>query len=207
MAETIYLLRHGETVWNRDRRIQGQLDAPLTRRGTDQAWAMGRRLRALLEEAPGGRAPSLQVSPLGRCRQSAALVCEAAGLDYAAADFRPELMELHYGAWQGLRKPDLRRQQPELWAAREADRWLFAPEGGESYARAAERIGAWLESTREIAGTLVVLLHGGTSILARGLYRKLDSDELLAQDFPQDAFYRLAQGTAARIDCEAVDAG
>lgn len=197
MAEAIYLLRHGQTVWNNDRRIQGQLDAPLTRLGTDQAWAMGETLRELL----AGEAPaSLQVSPLGRCRQSAALVCEAAGLDYGAADFRPELMELHYGVWQGLRKPDLRRQQPELWSRREADRWSFAPEGGESYALASQRIAAWLARLDEVEGNVVAVLHGGTSILARGLYAGLAPAELLAQDFPQDAFYRLAGGSVARFD-------
>ena len=197
MAEAVFLLRHGETVWNRDRRIQGQLDAPLTRLGTEQAWAMGEALREALN---GERPAALQVSPLGRCRQSAALVCEAAGLEFSSADFRSELMELHYGAWQGQRKPDLRRQEPEAWARREADRWSFTPEGGESYAKASERIGAWLEGLAAEPGIVVAVLHGGTSILARGLYQKLAPDALLAQDFPQNAFYRLAAGTVARFD-------
>ncbi|MEX0759183.1 MAG: histidine phosphatase family protein [Tistlia sp.] len=197
MAEAIYLLRHGETVWNRDRRIQGQLDAPLTRLGTEQAWAMGETLRELLQDRPPA---ALQVSTLGRCRQSAALVCEAAGLDFAAADFRPELMELHYGAWQGQRKPDLRRAQPELWARRESERWTFAPEGGESYAQASRRIADWLERLKRQEGTVVAVLHGGTSILARGLYAGLAPAGLLAQDFPQNAFYRLAAGTVTRFD-------
>ncbi|SMF32499.1 probable phosphoglycerate mutase [Tistlia consotensis] len=196
MAEAIYLLRHGETVWNRTRRIQGQLDAPLTRLGTEQAWAMGESLRPLL----GGERPNLQVSTLGRCRQSAALVCEAAGLDFDSAEFLPELMELHFGAWQGLRKPDLRRQQPELWARREADRWSFAPEGGESYAKASRRIADWLERIRSLPGIVVVVLHGGTSMLARGLYAGLAPAEIVTQDFPQDAFYRLAAGTVARFE-------
>lgn len=196
MAEAIYLLRHGETVWNRARRIQGQLDAPLTRRGTEQAWAMGETLRDLLD----GAEPSLQVSTLGRCRQSAALVCEAAGLDFDSAAFRPELVELHYGSWQGLRKPDLRREQPELWARREADRWSFTPEGGESYAKASRRIADWLDEAQRLPGVVVVVLHGGTSLLARGLYAGLEPAEIITQDFPQDAFYRLAGGTIARFE-------
>lgn len=197
MAEAIYLLRHGETVWNRARRIQGQLDAPLTRLGTEQAWAMGETLREVLA---GDKPSALHVSTLGRCRQSAALVCEAAGLDFDAADFRPALMELHYGAWQGLRKPDLRREQPEAWARRESDRWSFTPEGGESYAKAACRIADWLEHTQRIEGIVVVVLHGGTSILARGLYAGLRPAEILGQDFPQNAFYRLSGGTVARFE-------
>ena len=197
MAEAIFLLRHGETVWNLDRRIQGQLDAPLTRLGTEQAWAMGQTLRELL----GGERPrTLQVSTLGRCRQSAALVCEAAGMAFSEAEFLPELMELHYGVWQGLRKPDLRRQQPELWARREADRWRFAPEGGESYMGASRRIGDWLERAQRLEGVVVAVLHGGTSLLARGLYARLDPAEIVRQDFPQNAFYRLSQGSVARFE-------
>jgi len=196
MAEAIFLLRHGETVWNRERRIQGQLDAPLTRLGTEQAWAMGETLRELL----GGEQPrSLQVSTLGRCRQSAALVCEAAGAAFDRAEFLPELMELHHGVWQGLRKPDLRRRHPKLWAQRKADRWSFAPEGGESYARASARIADWLERAARLDGVVVAVLHGGTSLLARGLYAGLTPAEMLTQDFPQDAFYRLSQGSVARF--------
>ncbi|MBL8705407.1 MAG: histidine phosphatase family protein, partial [Rhodospirillales bacterium] len=65
----IYLLRHGETLWNAEGRIQGQRDSVLSPRGERQASAMGRRLAGLLN----GRADvALVSSPLGRTRQTAA---------------------------------------------------------------------------------------------------------------------------------------
>jgi probable phosphoglycerate mutase len=61
----ILLVRHGETEWNRERRIQGRLDSPLTERGVAQARAMG-RLVASLPDATSAR---IVASPLGRAQQ------------------------------------------------------------------------------------------------------------------------------------------
>ena len=66
----IFLVRHGETVWNRSGHYQGQLDAPLTENGQDQARAVGRLARQIFDER--GIMP-FYCSPLGRCRQTAVL--------------------------------------------------------------------------------------------------------------------------------------
>ena len=66
LAAPLYMLRHGETAWNTERRMQGTKDSALTDRGRAQALAMGRTLRAELAQTPG---PTLFLrSPLGRAR-------------------------------------------------------------------------------------------------------------------------------------------
>src|SRR3546814_12032313 len=99
MTAIIYLLRHGETTWNRAGRLQGQLDAPLTRLGLVQIDAVGRALAGLLN----GSRFRLVASPLGRPRQSAAIVAEHTGVDYEAIEWdrRPKLRSAPWRARGG----------------------------------------------------------------------------------------------------------
>ena len=88
---------------------------------------------------------------------------------------------------------------PDAWAAREADRWHHQRLGGESFAQLAARIGAFL---RDAEGDAIVVSHGAAGRVLRGLYGRLAHDEILALDEPQDAIFRLTQGTVARFDHE-----
>jgi broad specificity phosphatase PhoE len=72
MATEIYLLRHGETEWNTQGRYHGTLDSPLTRRGRKQAEDVGRLLSAILK----GRNVAFYISPLGRTRETAEIICD-----------------------------------------------------------------------------------------------------------------------------------
>ena len=72
LTAPLYLLRHGETAWNLERRLQGSKDSPLTTRGREQAAAMGRALAAELACEPG---PTIFLrSPLGRTRETASFL-------------------------------------------------------------------------------------------------------------------------------------
>ena len=95
----IFLVRHGETVWNRSGHYQGQLDAPLTENGQDQARAVGHLARQIYDER--GVMP-FYCSPLGRCRQTAALICESGEIDgtHIITDLR--IQELHCGHFELL---------------------------------------------------------------------------------------------------------
>jgi broad specificity phosphatase PhoE len=193
----IYLLRHGETVWNCERRIQGHLDSPLTSRGCAQAQALGRLLARELAD-PG--ACRLVSSPLGRAWQSAVLVAEALGLEPRVIALEPRLMELNFGSWEGLLWDEVADHDPEGWRLRSADRWHFTAPGGESYAGLAVRARAWLEEVEAVddgGPPVIALCHGGTSRIVRGLYAGLDREATLDQPQPQERLYRLAGG---RID-------
>ena len=95
LTAPLYLLRHGETAWNLERRMQGSKDSALTARGREQAAAMGRALAAELAREPG---PTIFLrSPLGRTRETALIVGRALGLDPAEWRDDPRLAELGYG--------------------------------------------------------------------------------------------------------------
>src|SRR5476651_320765 len=93
----IYLFRHGETVWNAEKRAQGHLDSPLTAAGREQARIMGEGLAHELKQA--GYVPGeviVRSSPLGRVRETLAIATEAAGLAHEMASFDHRLREMSW---------------------------------------------------------------------------------------------------------------
>ena len=118
--QTIYLVRHGETEWNRAGRVQGHLDLPLTEIGREQARQAGATLASLLEGEP----PFLLLaSPLGRAQASARLILEALGPTIAEWRTDDRLREISWGRWEGLTRAEIAAREPQLWSWREADRW------------------------------------------------------------------------------------
>ena len=186
----IYLLRHGETIWNVERRLQGQGDSPLTARGVAQARALGALLCELIERP---EAFTVMASPLGRTWQTAVLVCQELGVDWRQIRFDERLKEHHFGAWQGMTWPEIESGLPDQWAARAADQWSFRPPGGESYAQVALRARQWLDEQR--ADTrLIVVGHGLAGRVLRGLYAGLQPEDIMALDEPQDSLHLLNDG-------------
>lgn len=192
----IYLLRHGETVWNTERRLQGQCDSPLTPKGIGQARDLGRLLVSQIED-PG--ACRLVSSPLGRAWQSAVLVADELGVAPQKIEMESRLVELAYGTWEGLTIGEIEQRHASDWQRRLADRWNVAAPGGESYAEMEERVAAWLSETAE-ADMTVVVCHGVTSRVLRGHYGGLAREQTLDLDEPQDSLFRLAGGLIERLD-------
>ncbi len=192
------LLRHGETEFNVADRYQGQRDSALTPRGRDQARAHGALLKTLIAEPAAWR---LVASPLGRTRATARIVCAELGLPEDAIETDARLKEIAFGAWEGLTPAEIQTRHPEAWAARCADRWHHVRPGGESFALLAARVGAFL---REVQGDTIVVGHGGAGRVLRGLYGRLSEDQIVTLDEPQDAIFRLTQGTIPHIDHGAV---
>jgi broad specificity phosphatase PhoE len=192
MATTgpLYLLRHGETIWNRAKRLQGHKDTPLTLRGVQQAKAMGKALARKLD----GVAPAVFfASPLGRTRQTAAIIADAIGHDPETIVFDDRLKEVTFGIWDGLNIEQLRTNHGETWQSRLDDKWRFVPPGGESYMQVGERVGNFLTDL-PAERPLVVVAHGAHNRVFRGLWRGLEPTKFLALDEPQDGFYQLSPG-------------
>jgi probable phosphoglycerate mutase len=186
----IYLLRHGETVANRDGRLQGRSDSPLTLKGVAQM----RAIAALLaDEIADPSRFAVVSSPLGRARRSAAIVCQALGLDTKTVSCDPRLTEYSFGQWEGLLVAEVEAAAPGAWAQREADRWSFAPPGGESYAMVAGRVGDWL-GEQAPGGRLIVVCHGAVSRVLRGLYASLPPAQSVKLTQDQTNLYRLSAG-------------
>ena len=165
----ILAIRHGETAWNRDNRIQGQLDIELNMTGR---WQAERTAEALRGEALG----AVYSSDLSRAADTAAAIARAQGL---STQLHPGLRERHFGACQGSRWSELETLQPELtelWRRRVPD---FAPPGGESLLMLRQRVLQALEevATAHLGQQIVVVTHGG---VLDTLYRLATGVELQA---------------------------
>ncbi|MCA1454349.1 histidine phosphatase family protein [Bradyrhizobium sp. BRP22] len=157
---TIYYIRHGETAWNVEGRLQGTKDVPLNDRGRTQASHAGHVLADLLARDRHDRASLPYVSsPLGRARQTMELarnVLELPPADYSLDD---RLREIAYGVWEGSTLAEMQLADPELYAKRQTAKWTMAPEGGETYASVQLRVRDWYDS---LLVDTVAVAHGGT---------------------------------------------
>jgi probable phosphoglycerate mutase len=157
----ILLIRHGETLWNREGRMQGQHDSPLTPLGLAQARQLARRLQNLEFAA-------LYASDLGRAHQTARCIADATGHEIVAD---PGLRERHFGIFEGLTHTEIKVRHPELhelFARRLPD---FAMPGGESAAQFMARCVGALEAiaARHADQRIVVVSHG---LVLDAAYRK-----------------------------------
>lgn len=194
----IYLLRHGETQWNTENRLQGQMDSPLTARGRDQVRAVARHLR---EEIGDPTRYSVISSPLGRARHSAELACGEFGLPPEVIREDARLKEVAFGLWEGQTWDEVAERDAERWRRRQQDRWGFVVPGGESYAQLSRRAGAWFAEQADEA-RLIVVCHGGVRRVLRGAYAGLRDAEIPDLDEPHTSAFRLAGGTIAEFAAE-----
>ena len=186
----IYLMRHGETTWNQLGRWQGHLDSPLTPKGIEQARAAGQFMRSKL---PNALAACIEISPLGRVRQTATILCEELGLEPSAPVVSPLLIEHSMGIWQSLTNAEVDRRYPGAREARVENRWTYVVPGGESYSLIDIRARQWLASERHAPVTIVVT-HEMLSRTIQGAYRGLTPMETLRLSHLQDRIYCLHKG-------------
>jgi len=146
----IAFVRHGQTELNRDGRLQGRIDVPLSAHGENQAHALG---RAFASE-PVARVIS---SPLLRARATADAIAAAHA---CAVEIDERLIELDYGAWDGIALADVSAGD---WAAWRADP-TFAPPGGERLTDVTARVASFC--TDVLADELVVAVSHVSPIKA-----------------------------------------
>lgn len=176
----IYFLRHGQTPFNAEGRIQGQIEVPLNETGRSQALRNGAVLAEVLTQPERF---DFVASPLLRTRQTMEIVRTAMGLPVNAYRTDDRLMEILFGAWGGMTWPEIRERDPENYARRDADMWNVAPPEGECFRELSERVMMWLS---EVKQDTVVVSHGGVSRVFRGHILKLSSAEMMRLDVPQD---------------------
>ncbi|HWR92699.1 MAG TPA: histidine phosphatase family protein [Desulfobacterales bacterium] len=165
------LIRHAETVWNRERRVQGQLDSPLTPEGERQAERWGRALRLL----PWSR---ILASDTGRAVATAAIINAHLNL---AVENDPRLRELDWGRWTSRTLARIRAEDAAEVAAQEAAGWKFRPPGGESRRQQMERSRqALIDTARRWPGAcILVVTHEG---VIKGLAHHLCGRAYVAAD-------------------------
>jgi probable phosphoglycerate mutase len=162
----VYLVRHGETQWSRDRRHTGRTDLPLTAQGEAQARSLGERLR-------GQQFALVLASPLQRALRT----CELAGFG-AVAQSDADLVEWDYGQYEGMRSSEIRSRDP---------RWLLFRDGcpgGESPAQVAERADRVVARVRAVNGAALLFssAHLLRALAARWLGLDVAGGALLRLD-------------------------
>ena len=157
----IYYIRHGETQWNADARLQGNRDTALNDLGRRQAMQAGHILADLLRR--DGRDKSqlpFVSSPLNRTRATMELVRGALELPVQGYTTDDRLREIGYGKWEGFTLAEMEAADPVFFARRLADKWRVAPEGGETYEAVQQRMAEWYG---QVTTDTVVVAHGGTA--------------------------------------------
>ena len=189
----LFYIRHGETDWNAESRLQGQRDIPINAKGRAQARICGEILRDLIAREDGGF--DFVSSPLCRARETMEIVRATLGLDPQGYRVDQRLAEISFGEWEGFTLDELARLSPKATAARERDKWAFTPPGAESYATMSMRVREWYES---LVQNTVAVAHGGT---LRGLIVQLgicSAAEAPFLDIAQGVVYAIREGSLAR---------
>jgi probable phosphoglycerate mutase len=194
----ILLIRHGQTMWNVERRMQGRLESGLTELGRRQARAMAGLVRDLVRREAGDW--RLLSSPLSRAHDTAKAVAEATGLPI---ELDERLAEQAFGEWEGRLRDEVAVDHPELFST---PAWLFAAPGGETYDETLARATSFLaDLDPEPHRRVIAVSHGITGRLIRAAYAGLGRDQVLQMAVPQDAVFRLQNGQIDRLDCEPVE--
>jgi broad specificity phosphatase PhoE len=192
----LYFARHGETDWNRERRLQGQHDIPLNALGRVQASRCGELMRELLERAGRPAAEYDYVSsPLGRARETMELMRTGMGLDPDRYRTDARLMEMSFGRWEGFTFAELQAREAAGLAERERDKWGFVLPGGESYAQLQVRVRAWYES---VECDTVVSAHGGVCRALIAHFGLAGNEAASVGDIGQGCVYVFDGNTMAR---------
>ncbi|NIZ14012.1 histidine phosphatase family protein [Phaeobacter sp. HF9A] len=182
-APKIWFLRHGETEWNAEGRVQGQLESDLTAQGIAHA----RRQAEIMAPILAAHRPPCLVSPLRRAQHTARIAL-------GARDFvtEPRLAEVHAGQFQGLTRTDIADRFPEIHQRVQTNLGLFcaAPEG-EGYGAFQSRI---LDLVNQLETPTVLVAHGLLGQVLRGLICGLDYEDMAALPNEQGCVYVLERG-------------
>ncbi len=180
---TFVFVRHGQTDWNVEGRLQGQRDIPLNDIGRGQALRNGETIARLIPEAAGF---DFVASPLSRARETMEIIRKAMNLDPAAYEIDARLLEITFGELEGFTYRDIENRDPGWSKARHSNKWDYVPPGGESYHMLSVRIIGWLETLDRPS---VVVAHGGVGRVLRAHLLGLDKQETVSEDFPQDRVF------------------
>ena len=146
-----YWVRHAESDWNAENRLCGRTDVALSKMGRLQARRLAERFAPLPVEA-------LLTSPLRRAVETAEIIAARLGIQPVV---ELSLVELNYGAWEGMTFAEILQRDGGNFRAWEADPGAVAPPGGESGEEALTRVAPFLDSlrTRHPQGNVVVVSH------------------------------------------------
>ena len=186
----IFLLRHGETVWNTEQRIQGQLDSPLTKKGKLQAEQNGERLRHLLK----GEQFRIVSSPLKRALSTATIIASKLGTMPDEIETDDRLKEISFGNWEGMTWSEVKERDFQCYNDRLRDRWNIRAPAGENYQDVADRLQDWSNGLQD--KTIIAVSHGCAGRILRSIHANLDRNETPNLSEQHESIFLLTDGGA-----------
>lgn len=161
----LLLIRHGQTDFNDEGRLQGQLDVPLNARGVEQARRMAQALK-------GAQIHAIYSSDLQRARATARELAEVTGLPVR---IDPRLREVHLGEWQGKLAKDVQTAESDIYWQRRKYPAVVAPPGGETAIQVQERLLAAINDIveRHPAETAAIVSHGFAIAVTLAYFRDI----------------------------------
>jgi broad specificity phosphatase PhoE len=187
MLPLVYFVRHGETAWNIEGRLQGQAENDITETGCWQADRNGAKLRELIDDP---ECFDFVASPMRRTRETMERVRVAMGLPPEGYRTDERLIEVHFGDWQGYTFLELEAAELGVTAARKRDKWNFVPpgEGAESYQMLMDRVLPWFES---LSRPTVCVTHGGVMRTVFRMLKDTPPREAATLEIFQDRILRM----------------
>ncbi|WEX07843.1 histidine phosphatase family protein [Chelativorans sp. AA-79] len=190
MFPLLYIVRHGETDWNAEARLQGQADTDINERGRAQADRNGKRLSELVADPSSF---DFVASPLRRTCETMERVRIQLGLPPAGFRTDPRLKEVHFGGWQGFTYMELEARSPGCTGERARRKWHFLPPGpgAESYETLALRVRSWLD---DLDRPTICVTHGGVIRTVFHWIEGMPGEDAASLDIPQDRILRVEDG-------------
>lgn len=190
MTPLLYIIRHGQTDWNVEQRLQGQAEVDLNEVGFAQVERNARLLAALVRDP---EEVDFVSSPLRRTRVTMEHIRQELGLPREGYGTDARLMELHFGEWQGFTYVELEQLQPGSTLERRQQKWTFVPPGqyAESYERLAGRVAQWLG---EVTRPTLCTTHGGVIRTLFHLLGDMPAADAANLPVPQDRVLRILNG-------------
>ncbi len=179
----LLLLRHGETEWNLQGRLQGRKNSPLTDLGRAQARQQGK----ILKQIKGIARFDAVCSPLGRAQETALLALGAVG---KLPRLEPEVAEINAGDWEGKTYEEIMGAD-STWTDQDMMRLFLTAPGGEGFDTLHARCADFLS---KLDRPTIVISHSVTLCMIRGLLRDLNRSEIEALDRPQGVVYDVTAG-------------
>ncbi len=175
----VYLVRHGQTVWNAENRHQGRTDSALSPLGKAQAARLARAIAAVPLAA-------VYSSPLSRAFDTAQAIADPHRLSVVKVD---DLREIGLGIWEGLTEAEITQRFGDVVARRRLDPERVVPDGGESLSQVQARVMRAMQEIlgRHRDGTIAVVAHGAVNKMVL----------LAALGAPVSSYWRLRQDNAA----------
>jgi len=177
----LILVRHGETLWNKERRLQGHQDSPLTEDGKKQV--------AFLSEALKDEKIDIAFSSdMGRAIDSSKVILQPHNMK---AEQRRELRERSHGIVQGMTQKQADREYPDLQENRKKSKYNFHNPKGESYSDSEQRLKPFVEELRQkhASQTVLIISHGGINRVIIGQLLNMKPEEMMNIDQPHECIY------------------